>query len=45
MPFFKILDAIGTILGLILAAAIIYALYPYFGKLLEIVQRIHNFAH
>jgi hypothetical protein len=41
----KILEIILTILAWTLVLALIYAIYPYVNKVLEIVQRIHDFAH
>ena len=44
MDFFKILNIAGTILAWLIVLAVVYALYPYFHKLLTVVQTIHDFA-
>ena len=41
---FKILHTAARIIVWLLVLAVIYALYPYIGKLLHVVQSIHDFA-
>ena len=44
MDFFRILNIAGTIVAWLLVFALGYAVYPYFHKMLIVVQTIHDFA-
>jgi hypothetical protein len=44
MDFFKILNAALNILAWLIVLAAAWALYPYFFKLLHVVQTMHDFA-
>lgn len=44
MDFFRILNAAFSILAWVIVAVIIWALYPFAGKALTILQGIHDFA-
>lgn len=40
----KILQTVGRIIVWLLVLAIIYAVYPYFGRFVHVIQNIHDFA-
>ena len=44
MDFFKILNIAGTILAWLIVLAVVWAVAPYFHKILTFVQSVHDFA-
>lgn len=44
MDFFKIINAICSVIAWLIVMAIIWALAPYASKLIHVVQTVHDFA-
>ena len=44
MDFLKILNATLSVIAWLIVLAIVWALAPWFWRILEIVQKVHDFA-